>query len=88
MKKFYITQNELTEYGRATEFKSMLASLIGLLEFTGDQLPEVLWKYTEHLTDHLREVEEKTTEYLRSKDKLIIHKLKTNKLSETDYFPF
>lgn len=88
MKKIHLTQNELVEYGRATEFESMLASLIGMLEYTGDQLPEVLWKYTEDLTDHLRVVEEKTSEYLRSKDKLIIHKLDTSKLSETDEFPF
>ena len=88
MKKLHLTQDELLEYGKASELFWGVSPLLALLGDTGDQLPEVLWDCTDTLAECLQDVKEKILEYLRSKDKLILHHIEYDEPSATDEFPF
>ena len=88
MKKLRLTQDELLEYGKARELFWGVSPLLSMLGDTGDQLPEVLWDCTDDLAECLEEVKEKTLEYLRSKDKLVLHHIEYDNQSTTDNYPF
>lgn len=89
MKKLHLTQDELLEYGKARELFGSVSPLLEMLGYTGDQLPEVLWDCTDTLAECLQEVKEKTLDYLRSKDKLVLsHVESENESNESHEFPF
>lgn len=88
MKKLHLTQDELLEYGKANELFWGVSPLLEMLAYTGDQLPEALWECTDTLAECLQEVKEKTLEYIRSKDKLILHHIESDERSEIDNYPF
>ncbi len=89
MKKINLTQDELLEYGKAYDLFGRVSPLLEMLGDTGDQLPEVLWECTDTLAECLQEVKEKTLDYLRSKDKLVLlNTEQENELDKSDEFPF
>lgn len=88
-KKLHLTQDELLEYGKASELFWGVSPLLEMLGYTGDQLPEELWECTDTLAECLQEVKEKTLDYLRSKDKLVLlHVESETESDESDKFPF